>query len=62
MTRNFTKGCIGVANQEIARYVTRYERTQKLEICIMELGEGLTQEEYTGDKPRYLQGTLCKKA
>ena len=35
MTRNVAKGGIGVANQEIARYVTRYEQTQKLEICTM---------------------------
>ena len=29
MTRDFTKGCIEVADQEIARYVTRDELTQK---------------------------------
>ena len=35
MTRNFAKGCIGIVDQEIARYVTKYELTQKLEIYTM---------------------------
>ena len=35
MTRIFAKGCIGIANQESARYVTRDGLTQKLEIWTM---------------------------
>ena len=35
MTRDFAKGCIGLVDQEIARYVTRCELTQKLEKCTM---------------------------
>ena len=59
MTRIFAKGCIGVVNQESARYVTRDGLTQKLEISTMGLCEGLTQEEYTSNGPRYLQETIC---
>ena len=62
MTRDLAKGCIGVADQEIARYVTKYEMTQKLEIWTMELCEGLTQEEYTSERPRYPQETVYTKA
>ena len=49
------KGCIGIANQESARYMTRDGLTQKSEISTM-------RAMLRTDGPRYLQGTLCTKA